>query len=348
LSLPLTKLQTCQYINAFNLSLQENPVRAIVAEEFSGYGGLRQIDVPKPAPEKDKVLVRVTAAGVTPLDYTILSGGHPRAKAPLVLGNEGAGIIEEAGDTGMKVGSRVMFTGPYGVRESGTWQEWLLVRPEHLAAVPETISDVVAASLPVAYLTAQITLGLAGFADGKTVLSPGIGGSVGNATYQLARAQAAGKVISTAGSTAKAEKAHALGFVDVIDLTKEGLADGVRRITAGAGADVVIDSIGGSLTGEALSAIGLGGALITLGYSAGRKTAIDVTDLIWKGSRMAGFSLFAQSPSAVAAAWQKIIPLIVNGSVKPLVERVYPLGEASEALRHLIEDRPFGKVVLTA
>src|SRR6267378_38353 len=93
---------------------------------------------------------------------------------------------------------------------------------------------------------------------------------------------------------AKAEKAHALGFVDVIDLTKEGLADGVRRITAGAGADVVIDSIGGSLTGEALSAIGLGGALITLGYSAGRKTAIDVTDLIWKGSRMAGFSLFAQ------------------------------------------------------
>jgi NADPH2:quinone reductase len=136
--------------------------------------------------------------------------------------------------------------------------------------------------------------------------------------------------------------------VDVIDLTKEGLADGVRRITAGAGADVVIESIGGSLTGEALSAIGLGGALITLGYSAGRKTAIDVTDLIWKGSRMAGFSLFAQSPSAVAAAWQKIIPLIVNGSVKPLVERVYPLGEASEALRHLIEDRPFGKVVLTA
>jgi NADPH2:quinone reductase len=63
---------------------------------------------------------------------------------------------------------------------------------------------------------------------------------------------------------------------------------------------------------------------------------------------MAGFSLFAQSPSAVAAAWQKIVPLIVNGSVKPLVERVYPLSEASEALRHLIEHRPFGKIVLTA
>jgi NADPH2:quinone reductase len=323
-------------------------MRAIVAENFSGYGGLRQIESSRPAPEKDKVLVRVMAAGVTPLDHTILSGGHPRAKAPLVLGNEGMGVIENAGDSGMAVGSRVMFTGPYGVRENGAWQEWLLVRPEHLAAVPDTIDDVVAASLPVAYLTAQVTLTLAGFAPGKTVLAPGIGGSVGNATYQLARAQGAGKVISTAGSTAKAERARALGFADVIDLTKEGLADGVRRITAGAGADVVIESIGGSVTGEALSAIGLGGALITLGYSAGRKTAIDVTDLIWKGSRMAGFSLFAQSPSAVAAAWREIMPLILNGSVKPLVERVYPLGEASEALRHLIEDRPFGKVILTA
>ncbi len=323
-------------------------MRAIVAENFSGYGGLRQIESSRPAPEKDKVLVRVMAAGVTPLDHTILSGGHPRAKAPLVLGNEGMGVIEDAGGSGMAVGSRVMFTGPYGVRENGAWQEWLLVRPEHLAAVPDTIDDVVAASLPVAYLTAQVTLTLAGFAPGKTVLAPGIGGSVGNATYQLARARGAGKVISTAGSTAKAERARALGFADVIDLTKEGLADGVRRITAGAGADVVIESIGGSVTGEALSAIGLGGALITLGYSAGRKTAIDVTDLIWKGSRMAGFSLFAQSPSAVAAAWREIIPLILNGSVKPLVERVYPLGEASEALRHLIEDRPFGKVILTA
>jgi NADPH:quinone reductase-like Zn-dependent oxidoreductase len=318
----------------------------VEAVNFSGYGGLRQFELPKPQPAKDSLLVRITAAGVTPLDHTILSGGHPRAKAPLVLGNEGAGVIEDPGDSTFAVGSRVMFTGPYGVRENGAWQEWLLVRPEHLALVPETIDDVVAASLPVAYLTAQITLTLAGFAPGKTVLAPGIGGSVGNATYQLARAQGAGKVISTAGSAAKAARARELGFENVIDLTTEGLGDGVRRITAGAGVDIVIESIGGSLTGEALSSIGLGGVLITLGYSAGRKTAIDVTDLIWKGARMAGFSLFAQSPLAVATAWREVIPLIVGGSVKPIVERVYPLGEAGEALRHLIEDRPFGKIVL--
>ncbi len=321
-------------------------MHAIEAETFSGYGGLRQIELPKPQPAKDRVLVRVTAAGVTPLDHTILSGGHPRAKAPLVLGNEGAGVIEDAGDSGLAVGSRVMFTGPYGVRENGAWQEWLLARPEDLAFVPDVIDDVVAATVPVAYLTAQITLTLAGFKPGMTVLAPAIGGSVGNATYQLARAQGAGKVISTAGSAAKAARARQLGFDEVIDLTTEGLTNGVRRITAGRGVDIVIESIGGTMTSAALSSLGPGGVLITLGYSAGRKTTIDVTDLIWKGARMAGFSLFAQSPTAIATAWRDIIPLIVGGSAKPIVERVYPLGEAGEALRHLTEDRPFGKVVL--
>jgi NADPH2:quinone reductase len=322
------------------------PMRAIEAETFSGYGGLRQIELPKPERAKDEVLVHVTAAGVTPLDYTILSGGHPRAKPPLVLGNEGAGVIADAGASDLAVGSRVMFTGPYGVGENGAWQDWLLVRPEHLALVPDAIDDVVAGSLPVAYLTAQVTLTLAGLKPGMTVLAPGIGGSVGNATYQLARAQGAGKVISTAGSAAKAARARGLGFDDVIDLTTENLADGVRRITAGKGVDIVIESIGGTVTSVALSSLGLGGVLITLGYSAGRKTTIDVTDLIWKRARMAGFSLFAQSPIAIADAWRDVLPLIVSGSVKPLVERVYRLSEAGEALRHLIEDRPFGKVIL--
>jgi NADPH:quinone reductase-like Zn-dependent oxidoreductase len=321
-------------------------MRAIEAETFSGYRGLQQIELPKPQPAKDRVLVRVTAAGVTPLDHTILSGGHPRAKAPLVLGNEGAGVIEDAGDSGLAVGSRVMFTGPYGVRENGAWQEWLLARPDDLAYVPDAIDDLVAASLPVAYLTAQITLTLAGFQPGMTVLAPAIGGSVGNATFQLARAQGAGKVISTAGSAAKAARARGLGFEEVIDLTTEGLADGVRRITAGRGVDIVVESIGGAVTSEALGTLGLGGILITLGYSAGRKATIDVTDLIWKRARMLGFSMFAQSAATIATAWRDIIPLIVGGSVRPTVERVYPLGEAAEALRHLIEDRPFGKVVL--
>src|ERR1700688_1560772 len=98
-------------------------MRAIVAERFGGDQNLKRADIPEPAVHDGRVLVRITAAGVTPLDYTILSGGHPRAKAPLVLGNEGAGVVEAGGDDRFPDGSRVMFTGPYGVSENGAFSE---------------------------------------------------------------------------------------------------------------------------------------------------------------------------------------------------------------------------------
>ena len=90
-------------------------MRAMRAQKFIGFEGLKLVDLPKPVVSDGKVLLRMTAAGVTPLDHTILSGRFPFAKAPLVLGSEGAGVVEEGGGTDFPVGSRVMFTGPYGV-----------------------------------------------------------------------------------------------------------------------------------------------------------------------------------------------------------------------------------------
>src|SRR5260221_12851602 len=141
-------------------------MRAMRAEKFSGYEGLKLADLPKPPVSDGKVLLRMTAAGVTPLDHTILSGQYPLAKAPLVLGNEGAGVVEEGGGTDFPAGSRVMFTGPYGVLEDGAYSEWLAVRKESLCRIPEGIDDVSAASIPVAYLTPHMALMRAGFQAG--------------------------------------------------------------------------------------------------------------------------------------------------------------------------------------
>ena len=163
-------------------------MRAMRAEQFSGYEALKLVELPKPAVTDGKVLVRITAAGVTPLDHTILSGKFHHSKAPLVLGNEGAGVVEEGGGTDFPVGSRVMFWGAYGAFEDGTYSEWVAVRKEDLCLIPDNVDDVSAAGIPVAYLTAQVALTLAGFRAGKTVLAPAIGGSVGNAVTQLARA----------------------------------------------------------------------------------------------------------------------------------------------------------------
>src|SRR6266404_2670988 len=159
-------------------------ISAMRAETFSGYQGLKLIELPKPAVTDGKVLVRMTAAGVTPLDHTILSGKFHGSKAPLVLGNEGAGVVEEGGGTDLPVGSRVMFFGAYGAFEDGTYSERIAVRKEDLCLIPDNVNDVSAAGIPVAYLTAQVALTLAGFRAGKTVLAPAIGGSIRNAVTQ--------------------------------------------------------------------------------------------------------------------------------------------------------------------
>ena len=322
-------------------------MRAMRAEKFIGYEGLKLVDLPKPAVSDGKVLLRMTAAGVTPLDHTILSGQFPFAKAPLVLGNEGAGVVEEGCGTDFPVGSRVMFTGPYGVFEYGAYSEWLAVRKESLCLVPEGVDDVSAAGIPVAYLTAQMALTLAGFQAGKTVLAPAIGGSVGNAVTQLARALGAKHAISSTTNHAKAEQAKALGFNEVIDTSFEKLGDGVRRITGGYGADIVIDGVGGEVLSEALGALALGGSLTTLGYSASRKATIDVTNLIWQRASIQSFVLFDQPQAAWADAWSAIVPLLQSGAIKPIVAKTFPLAEAADALRYLVEGRPFGRVVLT-
>src|SRR5882762_11893790 len=179
-------------------------MRAMRAEQFSGYEALRLVDLPKPAITEGKVLVRITAAGVTPLDHTILSGKFHASKAPLVLGNEGAGVVERGGGTDFPVGSRVMFFGAYGAFEDGTDSEWVAVRKEDLCLIPDNVDDVSAAGIPVAYLTAQVALTLAGFRAGKTVLAPAIGGSIGNAVTQLARALGAKHAISSTTNHAKA------------------------------------------------------------------------------------------------------------------------------------------------
>jgi NADPH2:quinone reductase len=323
-------------------------MRAMRAEKFIGYEALKLVELPKPALSDGKVLLRMTAAGVTPLDHTILSGTFPhQLKAPLVLGNEGAGVVEVGGGTDFPVGSRVMFWGTYGAFEDGTYSEWVAVRKEDLCLIPDNVTDVSAAGIPVAYLTAQVALARAGFRAGKTVLAPAIGGSIGNAATQLARALGAKHAISSTTNHAKAEQAKALGFNEVIDTSLEKLADGVRRITGGYGADIVIDGIGGEVLSEALGALAPDGSLTTLGYSASRKTTIDVTNLIVPQASIRGFNLFAQPKAVVADAWNVIVSLLKSGAIKPIVAKTFPLAEAAAALRYLVEGRPFGRVVLT-
>ena len=122
----------------------------------------------------------------------------------------------------------------------------------------------------------------------------------------------------------------------------------MRRISGSHGADIVIDGVGGEVLSEALGALALDGSLTTLGYSGGRKATIDVTNLIWQAGQhqeLLNCSLSRRRPWA--DAWNVIVPLLQSGAIKPIVAKTFPLAEAADALRYLVEGRPFGRVVLT-
>ena len=153
--------------------------------------------------------------------------------------------------------------------------------------------------------------------------------------------------MSSTTSHAKAEQAKALGFHEVIDTSLEKLGDGVRRITGGYGADIVIDGIGGEVLSEALGAVAVGGHVTTIGYSAGRETTIDVTNLIVPQASIRGLNMFAQPKESIRAAWKVVVSLLKSAAIKPIVAKTFPLQEAAAALRYLVEGRPFGRVVLT-
>ena len=145
----------------------------------------------------------------------------------------------------------------------------------------------------------------------------------------------------------KAEEASKLGFSEIVDLSTEGLVEGVRRLTNGYGADIVVDGVGGEVLTAALEVLAPGGSLTTLGYAASRKATIDVANLIWKRATIKSFSLFAQPASAWSEAWMAIKELFETGKVKPIVAKTFPLEHAAEALQYLVESRPFGRVLIT-
>ena len=120
----------------------------------------------------------------------------------------------------------------------------------------------------------------------------------------------------------------------------------MRRITDGYGADIVIDGVGGEVLSHALGVLAFDGSFTTLGYAADRKATIDVTNLIWQRASIKSFVLFVQPPAAWVDAWNTIVPLLQYGAIKPIVAKTFPLTEAADALRYLVEGGPFGRVVL--
>ena len=127
---------------------------------------------------------------------------------------------------------------------------------------------------------------------------------------------------------------------------KRTLREGVARFTSGKGVDVIIDGVGGKLMGEALGCLATGGTYTVVGYAGGRDAQIDLTDIIWKAAKVRGFTLRAFAPETLAAAHKTLRGYLAEGSIQPTFAKVFPLTEAQQAVRYLMEGRPFGRVLM--
>nr|WP_284742480.1 zinc-binding dehydrogenase [Amycolatopsis sp. RTGN1] len=128
-----------------------------------------------------------------------------------------------------------------------------------------------------------------------------------------------------------------------MDPSTESLRDGVNRLTDSKGIDGVLDSVGGSLTGAALGALAVDGTLISIGYTASPQAEIGVTDLVWKNAHVHGFRFALFTPGRINAANTHPLDLAARKEISPLVDRVFPLDQATLTQRHLAESSPFGR-----
>lgn len=320
-------------------------------EGQTGTADLKLVERDIPAISDTQVLVKLTAPGVVPFDQAVVNDENeatfPPAVLPIVPGNQGAGVVEDPGKSNLKKGDRVMFGAfIYGFMAPGSWAEYCAVERDHIGLIPDSVPDGAASQAAVAYPTAYFALKEAGMAPGKTVLATGIGGSVGNAAYQQAKALGAARVFSTAGSTAKAEQARAMGFTDIIDLSKEAIGEHIMRETGGAGVDIIIDSVGGQVIAEAVKAGGRYCKAIVLGFAAGRQSTITLSDLILNRISIQGYGAYTSTPEQWAEAFAFFKAEADKGTIKVIHDKSFKFADAKEALTYMATQRPFGAVSL--
>jgi NADPH:quinone reductase len=325
-------------------------MKAICIELVDGQPELALRDVDVPVPEPDQLLVRVACAGVNFADLlrSTRHFGASLASKAAVAGGEMAGEVVTIGSAvrGITVGARVMGA------TNGAYAEYCCVHHAHVMPVPDEMSWTDAAATTATFMTAHNALATVGeLAPGETVLIHAASSGVGIAAVQLARQLGAGTVIGTSRSPEKLERLKALGMDVGINSEEEDFADTVLKVTDGHGADVIIDNIGGDTLPGDLRCAAIKARIVNVGRLSGHLVGeIDLDEHARKRIRYIGVTFrtrtLQEHAEVVQQAANIVLPSMVDGTLKNIVDRVFPLEEAAAAQAYLKSGRHFGKVVL--
>lgn len=342
-------------------------MKAVRFHEYGDAGVLRFEDAPEPEMGTDDVLVRVRAVGLNHVDIDMRNGtSRLPLTLPHTLGLEVGGDVAAVGDavTGLAVGDRV--TPLYqiacracepclagrqqfcerlemlGIQRAGGYAEYVKVPAHAVVRLPQEMSYDQAASTQTTFATAwHCLVTRANLRPGETVLISAAGSGVGSSGIQVAKRTGA-RVITSAGSDEKLERARELGADAVVNYTRENLTEVVREVTDGRGVDVVLEHVGGEVFTRSLDAVAIGGRVVVCGGHAGEVVPLDLIMLFRQEWSVIGCA------RATESELREVIQLVGRGELDPIVSHRLGLEEAARGHEILERRRQFGKVLLHA
>ncbi|MGH9492167.1 MAG: zinc-binding dehydrogenase [Terriglobales bacterium] len=338
-------------------------MKAIRFHEFGGPEVLKYEEVPEPTLRKDQVLVEVKSCALNHLDLWCRKG-LPRVKLPHINGSDVAGDVAEVGEYvgGLSKGQRVLlapmtfcnrcahcvagrqslcpeFTVLGYLNDGGNCQ-LIAVPAVNVIPIPKELTYDEAAAVPLVFLTAwHMLVTLCQVKPGEVVLVLGAGSGVGSAAIQIAKLWGA-RVIATAGSPVKLERARELGADYTIDHYQQKISEEVRKITAKAGVDVVFEHVGAATWEESMRSLKPGGKLVTCGATTGADAKFDLRFLF---SRQLSF---LGSYMGTMGDLREVLAHVFSGRLKAVVDHSFPLRDARAAHQRMEKSEQFGKIIL--
>jgi putative PIG3 family NAD(P)H quinone oxidoreductase len=302
--------------------------------------------VPQPGP--GELLVKVHAAGVNRPDVAQRSGSYPPPPGASDLpGLEIAGEVVAIGDGASRhrLGDRVM-----SLVAGGGYAEYCLAQDAQAMTVPPGYSMIEAGAAPETLMTVwHNVFERGGLAAGETLLVHGGSSGIGTMAIQLAKAFGA-KVLVTVGSPDKAEACLKLGADRAINYRTEDFVKAAKDATGGKGVELILDMVGGDYIERNYDAAAMDGRIVQIAFLGGPKANANFAKLMMKRLHHTGSTLRPRSnadkAAMVAAIEAKVMPLLAQGRIKPLIDSTFPLREAAEAHRRMETSQHIGKIVL--
>lgn len=301
-----------------------------------------------PQPAAGEVLIQVAAAGVNRPDVLQRKGGYPPPPgASDIPGLEIAGTVVALG---AGVPAEAMGRQVCALVTGGGYAAYCPAAYDLCLPLPQGFDMVQAAALPETFFTVWTNVFQRGrLAAGETCLIHGGSSGIGTTAIQLAKAFGA-KVLTTAGSAEKCAACRELGADAAINYREQDFAEAVKELTDGKGVDVILDMVGGPYIAKNVASLAVEGRLVQIAFLQGSKAEINFLPMMLKRLTLTGSTLrprtVAQKKVIADELRDKVWPLLAAGKVKPIVHKIFPLAQASEAHRLMESSNHIGKIVL--